>query len=197
MCCLSPITRSRRGPPRELRNSFVARALSRQGSKCRILSVLMGLVFDRDRNRFSCFRCASDEIWTVPWRGGTGYFCNKGVRAKWRSPLVRALASMQNLESTEKIKPGQTWKVFSSVLGQVPTRLHKVAFAANGADEARSLRPSINGSSRNSSLILREARIASASALRFVLGADLRTAARGRRPQECTSYFRHAGYAST
>jgi hypothetical protein len=26
MCCLSPITRSRRGPPRESRNSFVALA---------------------------------------------------------------------------------------------------------------------------------------------------------------------------
>lgn len=71
MYCLSPITRSRRGPPRESRNSFVARALSRQGSKCRILSVLMGSIFDRDRIRFSCFRYASGEIWTVPSRGAT------------------------------------------------------------------------------------------------------------------------------
>ncbi len=67
-----------------------------------------------------------------------GTSATKGVCAKWRTPLVRALASMQNLESTEKIKPGQTWKVFSSVLGQRTgcTRLQS-AFAANGADEAR------------------------------------------------------------
>ncbi len=87
MCCLSPITRSRRGPPRESRNSFVARALSRQGSKCRTLSVLMGSIFDRDRIRFSCFRYASDEIWTVPWRGATGYFCNKRGLRKMAYPL--------------------------------------------------------------------------------------------------------------
>jgi hypothetical protein len=91
ICCLSPITRSRRGPPRDSRNSFVARALSRQGSKCRILSVLIGSIFDRDRIRFSCFRYASDEIWTVPWRGATGYFGNRrGLRKMAYPPSTRS-----------------------------------------------------------------------------------------------------------
>ena len=66
MCWLSPITRSRRGPPRESR---------------------MGSIFGRDRIRFSCFRHASDQTWTVPWRGATGYFCNKGGLRKMAYPL--------------------------------------------------------------------------------------------------------------
>jgi hypothetical protein len=67
-----------------------------------------------------------------------GTSTTKGVCVKWRIPLVRALASMQNLESTEKIKPGQTWKVFSSVLGQVANRLHKVAVSLCGKRRRRS-----------------------------------------------------------
>ena len=109
---LSPITRTRRGPPRESRNSFVPRALSRQGSKCRILSVLMGSIFDRDRIRFSRFRCVSDEIWIVPWRGATGYFCNKGGLRKMAYPLNTRSRFDAKSRSTEKIKPGQIWKVF-------------------------------------------------------------------------------------
>jgi hypothetical protein len=112
MCCLSPITRSRRGQSRELRNSFVARALSRQGSKCRILSVLMGSVFGRDRIRFSCFRYASDEIWTVPWRGATGYFCSKGGLRKMTYPLGARSRFDAKPGIRRKIKPGQTRKVF-------------------------------------------------------------------------------------
>ena len=47
----------------------------------------MGSIFDRGRIRFSCFRYASDEIWTVPWRGATGYFCNNGGLRKMAYPL--------------------------------------------------------------------------------------------------------------
>jgi len=51
---LNPVTRSRHAPPRESRNSFVARArpkpgelsLARQDSKCRILSALIEPIFD-------------------------------------------------------------------------------------------------------------------------------------------------------
>jgi len=47
----------------------------------------MGSIFGRDRIRFSCFRHASDQTWTVPWRGATGYFCNKGGLRKMAYPL--------------------------------------------------------------------------------------------------------------
>ncbi len=36
------------------------------------------------------------------WRGATGYFGNKGFRAKWHAPLVDALASMPNLYPPKK-----------------------------------------------------------------------------------------------
>ena len=47
----------------------------------------MGSIFDRDRIRFSCFRYASGEIWTVPSRRATGYFGNKGGLRKMAYPL--------------------------------------------------------------------------------------------------------------
>ena len=47
-----------------------------------------------------------------------GTSATKGVCAKWRTPLVRALASLPNLDPLKKQKPGQTWKVFSSTPAQ-------------------------------------------------------------------------------
>ena len=132
VCAVEPGHAVKARTTERITEKFRRSTLSRQGSKCRILSVLMGSIFDRDRIRFSCFRYASDEIWTVPWRGATGYFYNKGGLRKMAYPLGRALASMQNPEFRQKIKPGQTWKVLSSVLGQVANRLHKVAVSLCG-----------------------------------------------------------------
>ena len=91
---------------------------------------------------------------------------------------------MQNLESTEKIKSGQTWKVFSSMLGQVANRLHKVAVSLCGKRRRRSEKFTPVNQWIEQKFIADFARRKdrAASALRFVLGADLRTAVRGRRP---------------
>ncbi len=95
--------------------------------------------FERTDRFSTVIEFGSPASGTLPMRLGPcrgeelpGTSAAKGVCAKWRTPLVRALASMQNLESAEKIKPGQTWKVFSSVLGQVANRLHKVAVSLCG-----------------------------------------------------------------
>ena len=77
--------------------------------------LLMRSIFDRDRIRFSRFRCVSDEIWIVPWRGATGYFCNKAGLRKMAYPLsARSRFDAKPGIRQKKIKPGQTWKVFSS-----------------------------------------------------------------------------------
>jgi hypothetical protein len=85
---------------------------------------------------------------------------------------------MQNLESTEKIKPGQTWKVFSSVLGQVANRLHKVAVSLCGKRRRRSEKftPADQWIEQKFIADFARRKDRAASALRFVLGADLMTA---------------------
>lgn len=94
MRCLSPVTRSRRGP--ESQNSFVARTLSSQDSKCRILSRLTGSIFDRDRIRFSCFQYASDE--ELRSISATKGFAQNGVLLRTR---YRFDAKSQNTEKIE------------------------------------------------------------------------------------------------
>ena len=86
----------------------------------------MGSILDRDRIRFSCFRYASDEILTVPWRGATGYFCNKGGLRKMAYPLSTRSRFDAKSGSTEKIKPGQTWKRAHLRASDIAERIHKV-----------------------------------------------------------------------
>ncbi len=55
---------------------------------------------------------------TAPWRGATGYFGNKGVSRKMAYSLSACSRFDAKSLSTEKIEPGQTWKVFSSTPAQ-------------------------------------------------------------------------------
>ncbi len=88
-----------------------------------------------------------------------------------------AICAARRGECTDDMSArGQARKVFHTRIGQKVQPLRQTA-----PTNSRSLRPSINGSGRNSSLISRDATIASARALRLVLGADFRAAVRVRR----------------